>query len=710
MTDNRGGDRHKRGPDGKIIRKQTKDYPKRDEFGRRLDRLIAKENREAMATPKAFTPKSQAKTKKPAAAAYMVVDGEALQGVYTYLAAWNGSKITAIEHLPGLHTRQVFDFLLGLPSKELWGFGVSYDINMWLVDLGKEHLERLAQTNHTYWGEYSLSHIPGKFFQVSERGLVKGEYKAIKTVRLWDMWNFADSSFVELVKDWELTEYPEELTWLQEMKEERANFTERTYPAVKTYCNLELRLLYRGVQKFKSLVEDQGWTPRWWHSAGSISAVVMSKREIQKHIGRNKDGSESDVPEPVAILARDSAYYGGRFEVARVGLQAGPLYNYDIHSAYPAAAVDLPSLTGGRWEHREGPGCVDLDDPGLFALVRCQWKPMSKRSKIAANRDDWGPFPWRIGANSSSQYPVASANDCYRWQQYGWYWSCEVAAARYISRITVLEAWIFHPATTDKPFAYLKELYNRRLELKARHDDREHIFKLVLNATYGKLAQRPQSGVQSDEGGEPAEKLPRFYCPVYAGWICAKTRARLLWELARDDVIVLATDGFVSTEPHQVDLVGDGLGQWEMQRLDWMFVIQAGFYFWPGLDKDGKATVVKHSRGIGKSTVDYEQVLSHWKEHGSKPLTFNQRFFVGYKSALGGGDFDNWRRWVEVPKDISLTMEPRRVDMPRQGLVMASKPPLYGDRQRGLLEEIMSTGNEQQAMDYLGWEQPDIPD
>src|SRR5205814_451985 len=50
-------------------------------------------------------------------------------------------------------------------------------------------------------------------------------------------------------------------------------------------------------------------------------------------------------------VAANLAYYGGRFEVSRIGFIPGPLYEYDLRSAYPAAMLQMPCSLDTRWRH-----------------------------------------------------------------------------------------------------------------------------------------------------------------------------------------------------------------------------------------------------------------------------------------------------------------------------------------------------------------------
>jgi hypothetical protein len=52
---------------------------------------------------------------------------------------------------------------------------------------------------------------------------------------------------------------------------------------------------------------------------------------------------------PEVERAARHGYFGGRIEVPVYGEVPGPIYRYDVHSAYPAAIAELPNLTRGSW-------------------------------------------------------------------------------------------------------------------------------------------------------------------------------------------------------------------------------------------------------------------------------------------------------------------------------------------------------------------------
>src|SRR5215472_15320303 len=107
-------------------------------------------------------------------------------------------------------------------------------------------------------------------------------------------------------------------------------------------------------------------------------------------------------------LAANHAYYGGRFEVSRHGFIPRPVYQDDLHSAYPAQMPELPCPLDTRWEHR--PLARRLPATGLY---------LAKITFVHPPDNLWCGLPFR--RNGTLFWPL---------QGTGWYWSPEIVAAQ----------------------------------------------------------------------------------------------------------------------------------------------------------------------------------------------------------------------------------------------------------------------------------------
>jgi len=151
------------------------------------------------------------------------------------------------------------------------------------------------------------------------------------------------------------------------------------------------------------------------------------------------------------------------------------------------------------------------------------------------------------------------------------------------------------------PFQFVPEVYRQRRLFKQQGNAAQMILKLGLNSLYGKLAQ--QIGYRKDD-------KPAYQQIEWAGWITSATRASLYRVAMQhpDSVVMFATDGLFSTEPHKVDQ-GSELGQWEVQEHEAAIVAQSGVYWY----KDANSEWVAKYRGFDPGSLSWETVLSAWQ-------------------------------------------------------------------------------------------------
>ena len=589
---------------------------------------------------------------------FLAIDGEAVSGKYVLLAASDGSFI---EDPDGLKTTDCLRFLTSRDVKTLWTFAMDYDVNMILAGLEEPALYRLTLNKHrTFYGDFQIEHIPGKQFKVlnMETGI---------RVTVWDVFSFVRTNFVDWLRDWKLAD-PQEIESIREMKNRRAVFTPAEMPDIRKYCFQELKYLQAGVLELMDRVEKTGYHPAAWYSPASVSVTVMRKKGVKEHLGKQS--------EKVQKIAQ-AAYYGGRFETRVIGQLQAPLFQYDINSAYPAALEHLPCLDCGSWHYN---GSMDLDDP--LSLVEVTWKTRNSYRR-PQDRQPWGPLPIRL-SNGSLRYPLVC-------EQPRWYWAFEVRAALPLARFKIHHACRYQPGCSDRPFAWVRELYDQRQELKRQGDPAEYVLKLILNSTYGKLAQRPRRG---------SDRMPLFHSPVWAGMVTAHTRAQILGAIAQDPgaVLQIATDGLTSRRELPNLPVSKELGEWGMTPLEMLFILQSGIYWW----KDEKGKRVQKSRGFHPASMTYARCLSHWKRSPETPMRFETSRFLGYRVALQRDRLAEWRTWPTFGVSISLTPEPRRERAFRQDGYLVSAPPIRAEEWMYDVAGISAFENE--------WEPGDQPD
>src|SRR4029077_1346443 len=122
----------------------------------------------------------------------------------------------------------------------------------------------------------------------------------------------------------------------------------------RSYCRREVILLAELMEKFREVAIDTDMVPVNWRGPGAIAAALYHRHKEPKRM-------ELEVKRPKRLQAMAAAaYYGGRFEVTQIGKVAGPVYEYDINSAYPAAMLKLPCPLHTTWRpFKAMPPCDD---------------------------------------------------------------------------------------------------------------------------------------------------------------------------------------------------------------------------------------------------------------------------------------------------------------------------------------------------------------
>lgn len=571
------------------------------------------------------------------------VDGESVNGRYTLLAwASDDGDDDWIERPAGLSTRDCLTFLTDIPRElRCWGFAFGYDVNMMLVDVPVATVTKLYETGACYWREFRIAYTPGKKLVVSRYRGQGEDRKLIGTCTIWDMFTWIQTSFATWIAKWELAP-PAEVERIVSMKAQRATFDETQYDAIRTYCLSECRYLAGGARRLVDLIGAAGVNVSTYYSPATVSKALLRREKVTDH--------RAPLPDEL-LRAVDGAYMGGRAEVSMTGPVDGPLWQYDIRSAYPAKAVDMPCLVHGRWTHRK---TQSLKVVRPWSLVKVSWRPAKGKPNPT-----WGPLPVRPRTGSL------------RWPTHGtgWYWGVEVLAAARHCTLDVKDVWTFTPGCEHRPFAYLHDLYQERRQRKDAGDPAEFVLKLALNATYGALAEHPHRG----RDGRTEE--PKYRCLAWAGWITAATRSALL-DVLTDDVILMATDCLLSTAELPVS-IGTGLGDWEVKRYDEMFVAGTGIYY--GRDADGWK--ITKTRGFESGVLTREMLTELWNAEGrTGKVTMTRHRFIGMGTALHRirGFYPPharlWRKFIDERVDKSLDVEPRRrwlTDDPHDGRSVA---------------------------------------
>jgi hypothetical protein len=349
--------------------------------------------------------------------------------------------------------------------------------------------------------------------------------------------------------------------------------------------------------------------------AGAVAQALLND-----YLGKDARAKLGDIETPLKAMDEEGrrplmwafrALFGGRGELLKQGLTWAILHLYDIASAYPAQIAQLPSMEGGKWVYRKNPTREEIEQSNMLSMFRVEtynlrfdlpFYPLPFRTKNGAIM-----FP----ANVKGVYIRDDVVAAFRWfdefERLGRL--CDRSIHPEGPEIRVTEALFFVPATEEKPFAFVQELFDLRASIIAedKYDARAVILKLALNSIYGKLAQ------SVGRKGQP----PAFASPWMAAAITAGIRRKLIEAAltAPDSIVCFATDGIVSTTPLDVFVPpSKTLGHWEYEEAKHGGVfVQSGVY---ALMKKRSRDDYEAAMNDPASTGEYEKVVSEALERG----------------------------------------------------------------------------------------------
>ncbi len=482
----------------------------------------------------------------------MNLDGPGKPQRYVLFGASTGEYISG----RSLHTVELCDFALKIAAENVGaihvGFAFKYDANMIVKSLPPRRLKYLHKNGYVRWrylgNEYCIIFRPGKWLSISrtEAGYDSRTNPSAKTtIRIYDCFTFFGCSFVRACRD--ILGDSAELRRVEAGKAQRKSFIWDDFDEVLDYWQTEIALLERLLGKFRELVYSAGLPIREWHGPGALASYVMKEKKIQEH-------KSKELPPEVETASR-IAYAGGRFELFKVGRREGPIYSFDINSAYPFAIAQLPSLSMGKWVHRKEPKSV-----GRFGVYRIRLRTAAGFDKAP------GPLFHRDERHNIS----------YPWIVEGWYWSPEAYLVSAMQDVEIVEGWEWIPNTDEMPFAWVKDMYLQRKEWKRQGIQAQMALKLCMNSLYGKMAQR----VGWDE---KRNRIPPWHQLEWAGWVTSYTRAKLyrvMTNIPWSDLIGVETDGiYTSCPPERLGITSnDELGGWKINEYDEILYIQSGLY------------------------------------------------------------------------------------------------------------------------------------
>jgi hypothetical protein len=460
-------------------------------------------------------------------------------------------------------------------------------------------------------------------------------------VTIHDTRSFFQTSFYNALTDFQIGTDAERES-IRQMKAARADFDADRIDEITAYCRMECRLLADLVAELRDRFTLVDMSAHPFEGPGPVAG-----RALTMHVGRQRQSEyRRELPAGLVDYAQN-AYYGGRFETSALGTVHGPVWGYDIGSAYPAAMLQLPCLDHGRWHNWHATGgrngrrlAAEIEAESFYVARLTYQMPGIENDERDTAWRVMGPLPHRLKGSGSIINPLGGA---------GWYWSPEIPPYA-----EVFETWTYERTCDCVPFEWVGELYDRRAEMEADRKGSGIALKLTLNSLYGKLAQRV--------GTAP------HYNPIWAGLITAITRAKV-YQVYLDHpetVVMFATDAVFMTEPAPELTIGRNLGDWELENdgkpYDDFCVFRPGIYF------DGLTARFK-TRGIPKAEFqaraeDFREAATMWSSPtaniGGVRLERNNHLSLRAGLSWGPKRYDDIGNWRSYPFTYDPNPMPKR--------------------------------------------------
>ena len=369
------------------------------------------------------------------------------------------------------------------------------------------------------------------------------------------------------------------------------------------YCLRDAEIVYRAVEDLwnRFRIKPQ--------SAPQLSYQVWRRHYMQRH------GHEPPRLSPSSPLRQvlRRAYYGGRTEAYYLGPSEQRIYYYDVNSLYPSVMRDHPYPVGGL---RTG----WYDDPEKIVAA-----------EVVAEIPESiyiPPLPYRHPKMFQGRLVFPAGG------YWGWIGKGEILLLEELGIKYKIIRSIYSPTWEHIFTEYIEDLYNKRLEAKARGDEAlQYHYKLLLNSLYGKFGQRNKEILlyQFEGGGldyDTIEYESSYYLP-YAVLTSSLARHRLhqYLRLAGDEpgrILYTDTDSLITTRG---DLpTGKELGRLKLEYQGYITIYREKMY---RLEVDGGE--IFKAKGLRKNSVKIlvleagelvaeEERLTRWRESHRRRL------------------------------------------------------------------------------------------
>lgn len=329
------------------------------------------------------------------------------------------------------------------------------------------------------------------------------------------------------------------------------------------------------------------------------------------------------------------SYHGGKNGLyVKPGVYAG-VREIDIVSAYPTAMQALPPMTDGRWE------LVSTETPSDAATIKAFGDSITPGDPPVPARAGI----WRVSGVVAADCPYGVFMDHEGKNKFHggevftdvWVTGWELASAWPELRVDRMYGWIWMPAPLARnPFHGYVDFFFGKKASTPKEDPRREMFKLLLNALYGKLIQRAE-----EDGPDKEVVAGMLFNPFWASQITGHCRARLHQLEHRYHAIHSSTDSILTCDRVPARELGPGLGQLEVKAEGTLTVLRNKLY----LLRDKEGAVKKFAlHGFRGRVGDLErllaaggsteyQVMHMWRpresqRNGQKPFRMMPRTFT----------------------------------------------------------------------------------
>lgn len=541
---------------------------------------------------------------------FICYDGELKDNKYYLL----GNSKKYVYNKKGLTFAECFNFLTQKTRQKKIIFNLHFDLQFWIRSWKDDKILALMNSQRVLFRQYELTYFPNKMLIIR---------KGNSLFKIYDILSFFNKSLLAVIKQLKIKLTSEEQKILNLGKKNRgSNFDKMTKAEVIYYNKTECIITEKIAGKIKKLLNESTFTHKNktvnldivnFYGSSAVSSKILKTYKVDKINNHNKHRE---------IFER--AYYGGRFECLQLG-EFKNVYKYDINSAYPYVMKDLHKVN--RFRKVKKPKVIN--DKGIYFIYFKMFFP----------KDFICPFPLRHN----------SGRIFYTGEVEGWYFGCEInefinSGINSENYILNIKEGLVPEFSTQKVFEkygnnVIEEIYNQRIYYKENDDLRHYIYKISLNAVYGKLAQITGKA--------------QFQNLYYAGYTTAKTRS-LLYKNSYlgnyTDIIAYATDSILSKEPiPELDLICNSkLGNWDFEFCKKVTVLMSGFY---KIElKDNK--YVYGIRGF-KRLNNFDKIYKDILKKGFSKISYNQ--FISHKLFLHSSNAykDERLKFIRVTKTIN---------------------------------------------------------